>query len=127
MSSTNRPLSPHLQVYKLPLSAKLSIAHRLTGLFLSLGLVLFTYWLFRVVTDASIADTISNFFSQGFGLVLLYFWIFTFCYHFCNGIRHLFWDAGKGYDVSTVNKSGVAVLVLAVVLTVVIFFVGRSI
>lgn len=125
MSSTNRPLSPHLQIYKLPLSAKLSIAHRITGLILSAGLVVFTYWLYRVVTDAAIADQISNFFSTGLGVVILFLWIFSFNYHLCNGIRHLFWDAGKGYDIPTVNKSGIAVVMVAILLTAVVFFLGR--
>lgn len=124
MSSSNRPLSPHLQIYKPQLTSVLSIAHRLTGLALSLGIVIFTYWLYRVTTDAIIANQISQFFASGFGLVLLYGWVFTFNYHLCNGIRHLFWDVGKGYELSTVYKSGLAVIVLAIFLTAAVFYFG---
>ncbi len=124
MSSPNRPLSPHLQVYKPQLTSMLSILHRLTGMFLSLGLVVFTYWLYRVTTDQVIANSVIDFFSSGLGLVLLYIWVFTFNYHFCNGIRHLFWDAGKGYAIPTVYKTGVLVLIAAVVLTVLVFVLG---
>ncbi len=102
----------------------LSIMHRLTGMLLSLGLVVFTYWLYQVTTNQAAADTISGFFAAGFGLILLYAWVFTFNYHLCNGIRHLFWDAGKGYEISTVYKTGTLVIVMAVVLTVVMFFLG---
>lgn len=124
MSSPNRPLSPHLQVYKPQLTSMLSIMHRLTGLFLSLGLVVFTYWLYQVTTNQPAANAMSGFFGSGLGLVLLYVWVFTFNYHLCNGIRHLFWDAGKGYDIPTVYKTGTLVVVMAVVLTAVMFFLG---
>lgn len=125
MSSTNRPLSPHMQVYKPQLTSMMSILHRITGLFLSLGVVVFTYWLYQVVTDVSNANQLTSFFAKGLGMVLLYVWVFTFNYHLCNGIRHLFWDAGKGFDIPTVYKSGVAVIILAMLLTVAIFFFGR--
>ncbi len=125
MNSTNRPLSPHLQVYKPQLTSVMSILHRITGLLLALGMVVFTYWLYRVVTDASIANQIAAFFASGLGLLIFFAWIFTFNYHLCNGIRHLFWDAGKGFEIPTVYKSGIAVIISAVLLTAVIFFLGR--
>jgi len=125
MSSKNRPLSPHLQVYKPQLTSMMSIAHRLTGLVLAFGLVVFTYWLYRVVTNPVIANQITQFFSSGIGSVVIFAWVFTFNYHFCNGIRHLFWDAGKGYSIPVVYKSGILVILMAVVLTVVVFFLGK--
>ena len=125
MSSTNRPLSPHLQVYKPQLTSVMSILHRITGMLLALGVLVFTYWLYRVVTDVNIANQITAFFASGLGMVLLFVWIFTFNYHLCNGIRHLFWDAGKGFEIPTVYKSGVVVVIMAVLLTAIIFFLGR--
>lgn len=125
MSSTNRPLSPHLQVYKPQLTSMMSIAHRLTGLVLALGIVVFTYWLYRVVTNQIIANQITQFFSSGIGLLVIYAWVFTFNYHLCNGIRHLFWDAGKGYSIPVVYKTGVLVILMAVILTVAVFFLGK--
>jgi succinate dehydrogenase / fumarate reductase cytochrome b subunit len=117
MSNPNRPLSPHLQIYKPQLTSMLSIAHRLTGMLLSAGVVVFTIWLYLVTTNAAIADQLSAFFGHGIGQVILFGWLFTFNYHLCNGIRHLFWDAGKGYDIPTLYKSGFVVVVLAVLLT----------
>lgn len=125
MSSTNRPLSPHLQVYKPQLTSMMSIAHRFTGMFLALGLVVFSYWLYHVTTNPETANQISHFFSSGLGMLVVYAWVFTFNYHFCNGIRHLFWDAGKGYSIPVVYKSGVVVIIMAVVLTVAIYILGK--
>jgi len=103
----------------------MSIAHRLTGMALSLGVVVFTYWLYNIATDDAAANQMINFFSSGIGLVLMYFWVFTFNYHLCNGIRHLFWDAGKGFSIPQVYRSGVVVMIAAVLLTVLIFLMGR--
>ncbi len=125
MSTTNRPLSPHLQVYKPQLTSMMSIAHRLTGMVLALGVVVFTYWLYCVATHPETANDLVVFFSSGLGLVVIYAWVFTFNYHLCNGIRHLFWDAGKGYSIPVVYKSGVAVVLLAIGLTVAVFFLGK--
>ncbi len=125
MSSSNRPTSPHLQVYKMPLSAKLSILHRLTGLALSFAAVILVFWLFALAyfsTTTSLA--FYGFFSSVFGKILLILFTFAFFYHFCNGIRHLFWDIGKGFDLETVNKSGLFVVAAAVVLTAVVWIIG---
>jgi succinate dehydrogenase / fumarate reductase cytochrome b subunit len=117
MSNPNRPLSPHLQVYKPQLTSMLSIAHRLTGMLLAAGVAVFTCWLYLVVTAPVVADQLSGFFAAGLGMVMLSAWLFTFNYHLCNGIRHLFWDAGKGYDIPTLYKTGTLVVVVAIVLT----------
>ena len=124
MSSSNRPLSPHLQIYKMPLSAKLSVLHRLTGLALSFAAVILVFWLFSLAYFAHSAIAFHHFFSSMFGKVILVLFSFAFFYHFCNGIRHLFWDVGKGFDLESVNKSGVMVIVAAVVLTAITWIVG---
>lgn len=124
MKTSNRPLSPHVQVYKMPLSAKLSILHRITGLGLSFGAVILVFWLFSLAYMSGTAVNLHAFFSSTLGQVLLIAWTFAFFYHFCNGIRHLFWDIGKGYELDTVNKSGIAAIVMAIVLTVVVWTVG---
>ena len=124
MSSSNRPLSPHLQIYKMPLSAKLSILHRLTGLALSFAAVILVFWLFSLAYFAHSAIAFHDFFSSIFGRVMLVLFSFAFFYHFCNGIRHLFWDVGKGFDLESVNKSGVMIIIVAVVLTAITWIVG---
>ena len=125
MSNTQRPLSPHLQVYKPQLTSMLSITHRGTGLFLSLGMVVFIYWLYQLATSTPSSNQTMQFFQSGLGMVLLYLWIFAFAYHLCNGIRHLFWDVGKGYSLTAVYRSGYAVMIAAVALTALVYWLSR--
>lgn len=125
MNNTQRPLSPHLQVYKPQLTSMLSIMHRITGLFLSLGLVVFVFWLYALAVDMVVANQVIEFFKAGLGLVLLYVWIFTFAYHLCNGIRHLFWDIGKGFSIPAVYRSGYLVLLTAALLTALVYVLSR--
>ena len=125
MNKSQRPLSPHMQVYKFQLTSMMSIMHRMTGLFLSFGLVVFIYWLYLLATDLNMANQMIGFFQTGLGMALLYVWVFTFAYHLCNGIRHLFWDAGKGYSIPAVYRSGYVVLLAAVLLTASVYFLSR--
>lgn len=124
MKSNPRPLSPHLQIYKMPLSAKLSILHRLTGLALTAGAVMLVAWLFSLAYSSNLAMAIYAFFSSTIGKFLLIVWSFAFSYHFFNGVRHLFWDVGKGFELSDVNKSGMMVVVAALIVTALIWTVG---
>jgi succinate dehydrogenase / fumarate reductase cytochrome b subunit len=103
----------------------LSITHRMTGLFLSLGMVVFTYWLYQLATAPAAANGTIQFFQSTLGTVVLFAWVFAFAYHLCNGIRHLFWDAGKGYSIPAVYRSGYLVVISALVITAVIFFLSR--
>lgn len=124
MSSSNRPLSPHLQVYKFPLTVKTSILHRITGLMLAFGLVVFVYWLTALATNTTAADELRAWLLTVPGQILVYLWLLTFFYHFCNGIRHLFWDVGKGFTNEQAQRSAVAVLVASLLLTVLTFFLA---
>lgn len=125
MNNSQRPLSPHLQVYKPQLTSMLSIMHRITGLFLSLGLVVFVVWLYQLATQIEQASEMMVFFKSAIGQIMLFTWVFTFAYHLCNGIRHLFWDIGKGFAMSAVYRSGYLVLASAVILTVLVYFLSR--
>lgn len=124
MKTSNRPLSPHIQVYKMPLSAKLSILHRLTGLALSFGAVVLVYWLFSLAYMSDVAISLHALFASSIGKVVLIAWTFAFFYHFCNGIRHLFWDVGKGFEIDEVNRSGVIAVLAALLLTAITWVVG---
>ncbi|WP_154224746.1 succinate dehydrogenase, cytochrome b556 subunit [Marinicella rhabdoformis] len=125
MSKPQRPLSPHLQVYKPQLTSMMSITHRLTGLFLSLGLVIFVYWLFSLAKSPGMANEMIGFVQTTLGCVIFYVWVFAFAYHLCNGIRHLFWDAGKGYSIPAVYRSGYMVILGAALLTALVYVLGR--
>ena len=118
MASPNRPLSPHLQVYKPQLTSVMSILHRATGIALAIGTLLLVWWLVAAATGESAFDTVQAFIGSWFGRLLLLGWSFAMFYHLCNGIRHLFWDAGKGLELETAYASGRFVIGAAIVLTI---------
>ena len=126
MASDNRPLSPHLQVYRLPLTAILSIAHRLTGLLVGFGALLLVALLFSLAAGESAYAVLQGLAASWFGRTLLVLLTLALYFHFCNGIRHLFWDAGYGFDLTTADRSGWAALGGALVLTAVTWIVAAQ-
>ena len=119
-----RPLSPHLQVYRWPLSMAISILHRVTGVALGVGTLLLTWWLVAAATSDAAFDRAQWFIGSAFGLLLLFGWSLALIYHFFAGIRHLFWDGGVGYDAPRYNQSGWAVVIATGVCTVLLWIVG---
>lgn len=118
MATDRRPLSPHLQVYRPQLTSVLSITHRATGVALSIGTLLLVYWLAAAAAGPESYATAQRVLGSWFGLLLLFLWSWALFYHLCNGIRHLFWDAGLGFEIATVYKTGQAVVIASLVLTV---------
>lgn len=118
---TTRPLSPHLQIYRPQLTSVLSITHRLTGLALSLGTVVLLYWLQAAARGPEAYAAAQGVLGLGVIKALLAAWTWAFFYHLCNGIRHLFWDAGLGFELNKAYASGYAVLVSASALTVLVW------
>ena len=121
-----RPLSPHLQVYRLPLPALLSIFHRATGVVLAAGGLVLVYWLAAVASGPEAFAEAQAIFGSIAGRVLLLAITFSLFYHLGNGVRHLFWDAGLGFELRTAHASGVVVVAAAIVLTVVAWALGYS-
>jgi succinate dehydrogenase / fumarate reductase cytochrome b subunit len=117
MSTANRPLSPHLQVYRPQLTSILSISHRLTGIVLGIGALFLVCQLVAAASGPDAFERIQGFAGSWLGLVLLFGWSASFFYHLANGIRHLVWDAGYGLDIETTYRSGRMVVVATVVLT----------
>jgi succinate dehydrogenase / fumarate reductase cytochrome b subunit len=117
MARDNRPLSPDLQIYRPQLTSVLSITHRLTGIALSIGSLLLVCWLIAAAAGPSAYTTIHGFLASWLGLLLLLGWTFSFFFHLCNGIRHLFWDAGCGFNLQTIYASGWAVVAISIGLT----------
>ena len=113
-----RPLSPHLQVYRPQLTTVLSITHRLTGMALSVGSILLLIWVGTLAMGQESYHTISQWFTCPFGITLLMGWAFCFYFHLANGIRHLFWDWGWGYELGAVYRSGWIVVGFAALLTI---------
>lgn len=116
-ASANRPLSPHLQIYKPQLTSVLSIIHRLTGVALAAGTLLLVWWLVAAASGPRAFRGVQEFIGSFLGLLLLLGWSASLFYHLANGIRHLFWDAGYGFDLKSTYSSGWAVVVATVILT----------
>ncbi len=117
MIQPQRPLSPHLQIYRPQLTSVLSILHRGSGLILTLGALLLAWWLWCVAAGADTYRIAHAFFTSWLGQSLLLIWILCACYHLCNGIRHLLWDAGWGLQLPAAYLSGKIVVGASLVLT----------
>jgi succinate dehydrogenase / fumarate reductase, cytochrome b subunit len=124
MPGASRPLSPHLQVYRWEITMWLSSLHRITGLLLSLAAVALAVWLIALATGPSaFADVQAVYGSVWFKLPLVA-WTFCLCLHLTNGIRHLFWDAGLGFDRAQIRKSGWTVVLVTLVATAAVSLVA---
>ena len=97
-----RPLSPHLQVYRWPISMALSILHRVTGVGLGIGTLLLTWWLVAAAVSDEAFASVQWFLATPIGLLLLFGWTLALFFHFFAGIRHLVWDAGYGFEQALV-------------------------
>ncbi|MBI3507087.1 MAG: succinate dehydrogenase, cytochrome b556 subunit [Proteobacteria bacterium] len=119
-----RPLSPHLQVYRPQITSMLSILHRITGVALAVGTLLLVCWLVAAATGPDAYAKVNAFIGSSVGMLLLFGWSVALFYHLANGIRHLFWDAGMGFDLPTVEKSGWAVLAFTIAATMLAWSIG---
>ena len=124
MSSDNRPLSPHLQVYRFQMTMALSILHRITGVGLIGGALLFTYWISSATYGAEAFATAQGFLGSWFGRTVLLGLTVALFYHLGNGIRHLAWDIGWGYEMETLTRSGWALVMFTIVMTALTFIAG---
>lgn len=126
MASRERPLSPHLQVYRPQITSVLSILHRITGAALAAGTLLLVYWLVAIAGGPDTYDAAQSVIGSIIGRTLLFGWSWALFYHLANGIRHLFWDAGKGFDLTTVTISGWAAVILSFALTLAAWIAGYA-
>ena len=126
MATQERPLSPHLQVYKPQITSVMSIVHRGTGVILALGGLVLAAWLVAAAGSAEAHAGFEACLGSLPGRIALFAFSASLVYHFLNGIRHLFWDAGHGYEIPRVYASGYAVLVLTVLLTAGLWYIGLT-
>jgi len=119
MSNTERPLSPHLSIYRWPITMTLSILHRTTGVAMAIGFVILAAWLASAAAGNGEYERFTALMSTLVGQLLLIGWSFAFFLHLANGIRHLVWDVGHGFEKRQANASAWFVLLLAVGMTVV--------
>lgn len=124
MSTGNRPLSPHLQVYKPQITSILSILNRLTGIGLAVGALMLVYWLNAAAYGPESFERAQSFLAHWVGKSLLFGWTWALFFHLCNGLRHMYWDTGRGLELPQVYLSGWLVLVASVVLTLLTWTAG---
>lgn len=121
--AAERPLSPHLGIYRWYFTMALSIAHRVSGIALTGGLVLLTWWLLALASGPEAFATIQGIVDSWFGALVLFGYTFVLFYHFGNGIRHLAWDMGYGFELEIARLSGYAVLAFAGVMTLFVWII----
>lgn len=119
MARAGRPLSPHMQIYHWYFTMVLSIAHRVTGMALSAGLVLLTWWLLAIAGGPDSYATVRGAMDNILGGLILFGFTFALWFHLANGVRHLAWDFGYGYEKNVAHQTGIAVTAAAAGLTVV--------
>jgi succinate dehydrogenase / fumarate reductase cytochrome b subunit len=117
-SRHERPLSPHLGIYRWQITNTLSILHRMTGFGLALGLVPLCLWLWSAAYAPELFAWLQGAFASIVGKLLLFGWSLAFYYHLGNGVRHLNWDLGRGFSLKEVLDSGRVVLVFAAAMTI---------
>ncbi len=122
-----RPLSPHLQVYRWPITMAMSILTRATGIALGVGCLLLTWWLVAAATSPAAFDTVQGFIGSPIGYLLMLGWTASLFFHFFSGIRYLVWDVGIGYDLPSANAGSYAVLAATLVLTLLTWVIGLAV
>ena len=121
LQHTERPLSPHLGVYKWQLTMTLSILHRATGIALSVGTILLCWLLIAIAAGADSYQTVHAFCASPAGLVLLAGWTWSLFFHLCNGIRHLLWDIGWGFEIPRAYATGWTVVAASFILSILVW------
>lgn len=112
-----RPLTPHLQIYRLQITSLLSILHRFTGIILGIGGVLFAVMMIAAAWFPTYFDLLHLGLTGWWGWLFLVVWVWSFFYHWFNGARHMVWSMGRGFERSTVLRSGVFVIIASMVAT----------
>lgn len=126
MAMSERPLSPHLQVWRWNVTMALSFLHRATGVGLGLGSLLLAWWLIAAASGPEAFGTAQDFMGSILGRLLLLGFTASLFLHLCNGLRHLFWDVGYGFEIATAERSAWLVIAAAAVLTLVAWIAGYA-
>ncbi len=122
-----RPLSPHLQVYKPMLTTAMSIVHRITGVALYFGLFLVVWWLIAAASGPTYFDLVNGFFGSWFGRLILFGYTWAAIHHMLGGIKHLVWDAGRGFELDSVERVARLQLGGSIVLTILIWIIAYGV
>jgi succinate dehydrogenase / fumarate reductase, cytochrome b subunit len=121
MPTRARPTSPHWTVYRWEIGMSLSILHRITGGVFALGLIALSYWLIALANGPEAYETAASVLGNPLGLLVLVGWTFAFLFHFLNGVRHLVWDTGRGFEKAQRRGGGWFAVIAAAALTIVVW------
>ena len=119
------PLSPHIQIYSWHISSLVSIGHRITGVINIIILTAVTFWIGALLMGENFYQSIFDFFNSFFGKFFIIGTIWSFTFHSLSELRHLIWDMGYGFELKTANLTGALVIIFSVILTVVVYLLGR--
>ena len=117
-----RPLSPHIQIYKPLVNMVMSILHRITGAALYLGTLLLAWWLIAAATGPDYFSYVSSWFAAWYGKAILIGYTWALLHHMLGGLRHFIWDTGRGYDLTTIDQLSWGSIILSVILTGIIWY-----
>lgn len=126
MASSSRPLSPHLGIYRWSITMALSILHRASGVFLGLGVIVMVVVFASVAAGDEVFHCVQSWLTGILGRTILFGWTLALYLHMTNGVRHLVWDMGLGLSKEAASRSGVIVLIFALVATLVTWWIGYS-
>lgn len=121
MAQKNRPLSPHLMIYRLPLTGIISITHRMTGVVLAMGLFAYVASFFIILQGNEAFLDLQGFLSNTLVRIGLWFFVFALFFHLCHGIRHLIWDVGEGFEKDNMDRNAMIEIVISFVLTLIFY------
>ena len=122
----NNPLSPHIQIYSWNISSLISISHRITGVLNILALTLICFWIASMLLGSTSYEFIYNIFNSFFGKFLVIGITWSFSFQILSEIRHLFWDLGYGFEITTSKISGLIVIFGSFIITILIYILGRQ-
>tara|TARA_B100001741_G_C16391345_1_gene522586 strand:- start:112 stop:495 length:384 start_codon:yes stop_codon:yes gene_type:complete len=120
------PLSPHIQIYQWHISSLVSISHRITGVINILLLSLICFWVVFLIFGQKNYEIIQIFLQTFFGKFLIIAFVWSFSFQILSEIRHLFWDMGYGFDLKLSQITGIIVIVGSILLTILIYLMGRN-
>ena len=126
MNNKKQPLSPHLTVYKPQITSIMSISHRIAGFFQTIGTFIIFVYILALFIGEGFYNYIDFFITSLLGKMFVFLYFFSICYHFCNGIRHLTWDLGYGFEIKTTKITGLIVIFGSLILTVVFYLIGKN-
>ena len=123
---TSRPLSPHLQIWRFTVTMAASITHRGTGVVLYGGSILLALWLYALAFSPSLFASLAGFVTTPIGFIIVAGYVWALCFHLMNGLRHLYWDSGRGLAPATATKTAWAIYIGSIALTALVLWAGYN-